>query len=110
MTSGRIDALRANFENPDDRLARLFGPPLDEASNAGRVTAGSSELLAVQPGPYRERSGSNVEGGTATALREPVENVHDGVLLKIATIAHEAGRCQKDGTIRDRAERDLRQT
>lgn len=88
----------------------MLGPPLDEASHTRRVTAGSSELLAVQPGPYRERSGSNVDGGTATALREPVENVHDSVLLEIATIAHGAGGVRRTVTIRDRAEMDLSQT
>ena len=87
----------------------MLGPPLNEASNAGRVTAGPSQLIAVQPGPHRERSGSNVAGGTARALREPVENVHDSVLLEIATIAHGAGGVRRTVTIRDRAEIDLRQ-
>ena len=78
----------------------MLGPPLDEASHTRRVAAGSSKLLAVQPGPPRERSGSNVDGRTAAALREPVGNVHDGVLLGIATPAHEPGGVR--GTARSR--------
>ena len=59
------------------------------ATRAGSPRVRAS-FLRSSPGHIASRSGSNVDGGTAVALRAPVENVHDGVLLKIA-IAHEAG-------------------
>lgn len=54
--------LRASLEDPDDRLAGERGPPLHQASHSHRVTARSSELLAVEARPHRERADSNVGG------------------------------------------------
>ncbi len=90
-----------------EALARERGPSLDEAIDTRRVTAGASQLLAVEPGPHRERPGPNVDGEGAVAPRESIKTVHDGVLLEIARPPDCVGVGRRAVTIGPAAERHL---